>query len=92
MFECKLCHKSSNSALALSGHKRIHGKSQGKIHHNPNGLSRDHKINEAIKNNYDPYYITHPMNCDLISHKQNNKKNTMSSITYEKLITLIDNF
>lgn len=43
---------------------------------NPNGLSRDHKVsvNEAILNQYDPYYITHPLNCELMPHIQNNKK------------------
>lgn len=35
---------------------------------NLNGYTRDHtvNVNEAIKNNYDPYYITHVMNCELM--------------------------
>jgi len=59
---------------------------------NTNGLTRDHKIsvNEAIRNNYDPYYIKHPLNCELMSWKKNNKKKTKSSITYSKLKQLVD--
>lgn len=59
---------------------------------NPIGLSRDHKIsvNDAIKNNYDPYYITHPLNCEIMSHSQNNKKKTNSSLIYSELIDAVD--
>lgn len=55
---------------------------------NPNGLSRDHRISIdcAIKNKYNTYYITHPLNCDLIPHTENNKKKTKSSITYDELV------
>lgn len=58
------------------------------------GLSRDHKVsvNESIKNNYDPYYITHPINCQLISHLENNSKKTKSSISYDDLIELVDSY
>ncbi len=61
---------------------------------NPNGISRDHKISvtEAIKNNYDPFYITHPLNCELMHHSENNKKKTKSSITFDKLKQLIDDY
>lgn len=61
---------------------------------NPNGLSRDHKIsvNDAIKNNYNPYYITHPLNCEIMPHSQNNKKKTNSSLTYSELIDIVDKF
>lgn len=61
---------------------------------NPNGLSRDHKlsVNEAILNNYDPYYVRHPLNCNLIPFKENNKKKTKSSITYFELKNLVDNW
>ncbi len=54
---------------------------------NLEGLSRDHKVsvNESIKNNYDPFYITHPLNCELMTHKENNIKNSNSSITYDEL-------
>lgn len=58
---------------------------------NINGVSRDHKvsINEAIKNGYDPYYIKHPCNCELMLHSDNYKKKTKSSITYEELISTV---
>lgn len=61
---------------------------------NPNGITRDHKVsvNEAIRNNYDSYYIKHPMNCELMFFEENNKKKTNSSITYEELIKLVDEF
>lgn len=59
---------------------------------NPNGLSRDHKVSvhDAITNKYNPYYITHPCNCELMPHTQNNKKKTKSSISYSELVRLVD--
>lgn len=61
---------------------------------NPNGMTRDHRVsvNEAIRNNYDPYYIKHPINCELMLFNDNNKKNTKSSITYTELVKLVDAF
>lgn len=61
---------------------------------NPNGVTRDHKvsINEAIRNNYDPYYIKHPLNCELMVFDENNKKKTNSSITYKELVLLVDDY
>lgn len=59
---------------------------------NPNGVTRDHKVsvNEAIKNNYDPYYIKHPLNCELMLFDENNRKNTKSSISYQELVQLVN--
>ena len=59
---------------------------------NTTGLTRDHRVsvNEAILNNYDPYYIKHPLNCELIPWLENNKKKTKSSISYEELVRLVD--
>lgn len=61
---------------------------------NKDGLSRDHRVSvsDAIKHNYDQYYITHPMNCELMPQTQNDIKKGQSSITYEELIILVDNF
>lgn len=61
---------------------------------NPNGVSRDHRlsVNEAIKNNYDPYYIKHPLNCELMLFEQNNRKKTKSSITFEELKRQVDEY
>ena len=68
------------------------GKRGGKK--NINGLSRDHRIsvNEAKKFNYDPYYISHPLNCELMPHQQNNKKKTKSSTTYDELVKLVNDY
>lgn len=61
---------------------------------NIEGLSRDHKVSvsEAIKNNYLPYYISHPLNCELMPHRLNDKKKGKSSMTYSELVTLVDAF
>lgn len=61
---------------------------------NISGLSRDHRVSvtEAIANNYDPYYITHPINCELMPHAENNKKKTKSSISYCELKQLVDDY
>lgn len=59
-----------------------------------NGLSRDHKVsvNEAIKNSYDPFYIKHPLNCQLISQRENIKKKARSSISYRELVEIVDEY
>lgn len=61
---------------------------------NINGISRDHKVSitDSIKNNYDPFYITHPLNCELMRHNENKSKYTKSSITYEELKQLVHNY
>jgi hypothetical protein len=61
---------------------------------NPNGVSRDHRVsvNEAIKNNYNPFYIKHPLNCELMLFEQNNRKKTKSSIPFKELKRQIDNY
>jgi hypothetical protein len=57
-------------------------------------LSRDHKISvyEAIKNNYEPYYITHPINCEIMPWIENNKKKTKSSLKYDDLVRMVDEY
>lgn len=61
---------------------------------NPNGYTRDHKVsvNEAIRNGYDPYYITHVMNCELMLWPENNQKKTKSSINYEELVRRVNEY
>lgn len=61
---------------------------------NVDGLSRDHKVsvNDAKKFNYDPYYISHPLNCELMPMTENNKKKTKSSISYEDLVRSVNDF
>lgn len=58
---------------------------------NPNGVTRDHKVSvqEAIINGYDPHYIKHPLNCELMLFKDNASKHTKSSITYAELVRLV---
>lgn len=70
----------------------VGGKSRKAI--NKDGCSRDHKVSitEAIANQYDPYYIKHPMNCQLMRHRDNKIKHSKSSITYTELIKLVDEY
>ena len=59
---------------------------------NPKGLTRDHRISktEAVRNNYDPYYIKHPLNCQLLTQTENNIKRTNNSINYEELVKMVN--
>jgi len=61
---------------------------------NPDGISRDHKvsINEAIRNGYDPFYISHPLNCELMIHIENDKKKHHSSMSYDELVRQVDEY
>jgi len=61
---------------------------------NPNGITRDHRISvaHAIKYDYDPYYIKHPLNCELMRFDENNKKKTKSSISFDELKRLVDEY
>jgi hypothetical protein len=59
-----------------------------------NGVSRDHKISisEAFDKGYNTYYISHPINCELMQQKNNSKKYTKSSITYDELVKLVEEY
>jgi hypothetical protein len=59
---------------------------------NPNGMSRDHKVSvsDAIKFGYDRFYISHPLNCELMPHKENTIKKGHSSISYSDLVKSVD--
>jgi len=61
---------------------------------NTSGITRDHKVsvNTAIRNGYDPYYIKHPLNCELMSWTKNNQKKTNCSISYETLKNSVDEY
>lgn len=61
---------------------------------NPKGLSRDHRVsvNSAIKHMYDPFYIKHPLNCEIMTQSQNSSKKTKNSLSYEELKRLVDEF
>ena len=51
------------------------------------GVSRDHifSVNEAFKNKIDPYYISHPANCELLLHSDNASKSDNCKITINDL-------
>jgi len=61
---------------------------------NINGVSRDHMIsvNDGWVSNIDPKIISHPANCMLIRHKENQIKNRNSSLTLEQLLKRIELF
>ena len=61
---------------------------------NMGGLSRDHRVSvsEAMANNYDEYYIRHPINCELMPQTANSSKHNKSSITYEQLVREVDEY
>lgn len=52
------------------------------------GVSRDHKfsITSGFKNKIDPLLMKHPCNCQLLLHKDNQKKRHNCSISLEQLI------
>lgn len=70
------------------------GKNRGTGIKNINGVSRDHKVSikEAFENSYDPYYISHIMNCEIVLHLDNVSKNSKSSISYKELISLVNEY
>jgi len=61
---------------------------------NPYGVTRDHKVSvhDAIKFGYLPYYIKHPLNCELMLFVDNAKKGKKSSMLYEDLVTQVDEY
>lgn len=62
--------------------------------YNPKGISLDHKVScrDGFDNKYDPYYMSHLMNCQLLTHAENKKKGSNSSIEYSELVRLVDEF
>jgi predicted nucleic acid-binding Zn ribbon protein len=61
---------------------------------NLNGCSRDHlySILDGYKNKVDPKILSHPANCEIKSHKENQKKKSKSSITLDELLVRIKLF
>ena len=57
------------------------------IHSNLSGVVRDHRysINHGFKSKIDPKIISHPANCEFLTHKKNASKSNKSSITLEQL-------
>lgn len=61
---------------------------------NLTGCSRDHlySISDGYKNKIDPKIISHPANCNIVIHPENQKKHKKSSITLDELIERIKLF
>jgi hypothetical protein len=59
---------------------------------NTDGLTRDHRVpvTEAIKHGYEPFYIRHPLNCTFMPWRTNNRKKGKSSISYTRLVAIVD--
>lgn len=61
---------------------------------NPQGVVRDHIISKEYgwKNNIPANIISHPANCQLISNLDNVRKGTGCDLSYEDLLTRIDDW
>ena len=61
---------------------------------NLEGISKDHMVSvrEGFEKNIDSSIISHPANCELLPHKQNQRKYKNSSITIEELFEKIKNW
>jgi hypothetical protein len=61
---------------------------------NLNGVSKDHlfSVKQGFVENVDPYYISHPANCNLVLHKDNQRKRAKCSISLEELIEKVEKF
>ena len=61
---------------------------------NLNGISRDHiiSISYGFKNNVSPDIISHPMNCKLLRHLDNQSKGQKSKMTVEELVEKINSY
>lgn len=61
---------------------------------NVNGISRDHRVSVkyGFNNNIDPKIISHPANCQLMTHPENFKKLDSCSCTLEQLLLDIERF
>lgn len=59
---------------------------------NLNGISRDHRVSvkDGFQHGYDPYYISHPINCQLMRHQDNQKKRAKSSVSFDDLVREIE--
>ena len=61
---------------------------------NLNGVSRDHlvSIDYGFRNNISPAIISHPANCSLVQHKDNQRKRTSCAMSVEELMLKIAQF
>ena len=61
---------------------------------NLDGISKDHifSVKDGFINSIDPKIISHPANCKLVRHTDNQKKKTKSFISLKKLQENIEKF
>lgn len=61
---------------------------------NLSGCSRDHlySVYDGFKHNIDPKILSHPANCRIVPHRQNQNKHSKSSITLAQLLGRINLF
>lgn len=61
---------------------------------NPQGVCRDHmlSVEEGYKAGIDPEVLSHPANCQFLTNRDNCKKGTQSSLTYEELCKRIESW
>src|SRR5208337_1216727 len=61
---------------------------------NLNGVSKDHllSIDEGFDKKIDPSVMSHPANCNLILHTDNDSKSNKSSIKIDELLDKINNW
>lgn len=61
---------------------------------NTNGVSRDHmlSVSDGYKQGINPLLLSHPANCKLMCHTENQKKMKTSSITLQELLIKIEDF
>ena len=61
---------------------------------NMNGVSRDHmfSITEGFRLGIDPYLISHPANCAIMTQRNNSSKHNKCSISYEELVERVEDW
>lgn len=59
---------------------------------NLKGVSRDHKlsIKDGFRQKVDPYYMSHPANCQLLQQQENEHKNSKSILSLQELILEVE--
>lgn len=70
------------------------GKKRAKYAKNVNGVSRDHlySVSIGMSNKIHPLILSHPVNCQLLQHKDNKRKHNDCAITLEELVSRIQAF
>ncbi len=93
-FKFNIYHYPDNFPLSLikeHGWYSPGGRKGKNRNRNMTGVSRDHmfSIVDGYRLNVDPAIMSHPANCQLLLHQENNSKNFKSSITLDELLQRI---